>query len=204
MNLLNYFKFVATGYVRKRKNLYGKKVYFTYRHDTEIFDPFKMILDHYYKIEQVPETSQFTLDTQFQHVKGILDQARDKKPKVIVKFSLDAGEIEIRRLVLREEKRTTSLYVIFLDEKPLAFLNKKYDYGNNIQALILENVLHGIEKSQYPDLQLVNAGCLFYNSQKEACFIEKFVHSHIFYIHDTQGYKKVCKEMTLCLQKETG
>lgn len=196
MNIINYFKFVATGYIRKKKMLHGTAVHFTYRHDTEIFDPFKLVLDQYYKISQLSPESEIGLDTDFAQVKKTLENLEDKKPKVIVKFKIKAGEIEMHRRVLKEHKRTTSLYVVYLNQKPLFFLNKKYDYGNELQELLLKNVLSEVKNKKIPENHNEFTSYLFFNPQEEACFIEKFVHTHIFFILDVSDFNKICEEMS--------
>ncbi len=204
MNIINYFKFVATGYLRKKKILYGTPVYFTYRHDTEIFDPFKLVLDQYYKISQLPPESEIGLATDFGQVKKTMENSEVKKPKVIVKFKLKEGEIEMHRMVLKEQKRTTSLYVVYLNQKPLFFLNKKYEYGNEFQELLHKNVLSGVKNNQIPENHGEYASYLFFNPQGEACFIEKFVHTHIFFISDVSNLKKNCEEMSEKLHLHNG
>lgn len=195
MHFFDSLQLMATGYITKKKDLYGKDVHFTFRSKSDYFDPFRLILDQYFKITLYPKISHNQLNENFTQLTEVHKQAEDKKAKVIVKIPLDMGLLKIKRLVIKEQKRTTSLYMAFLEEKLLFSLHKKYDYGNELQEVL--NIIDPLNtKSNLLKNQLENNNLfVFENSQNEMCFIEKLVHTHVFYVSDSTKFEKVCEEL---------
>lgn len=197
MSLLNYFRFVATGYLRKKRIIHGIRVQLLFRHDTEVFNPFQLLLDQYYKINGLDPNLKIQVDSEFSNLEASVPVLTDKKPKVSSIFKLKAGKVAIHRYVVSERKRSTSFYMVYLNEEPLAFLDKKYDYGKEFLQHI-SKISEGIlDQSKMENAINIEDSLLLHNKMGQACYIEKFVHTHVFYVIDNSKFKKVCEEMSL-------
>jgi|UPI0005902622 hypothetical protein len=192
--LVNYFKFIFSGYIRKKKVLNGIKVHFKYHHGAELFDPIAMILDQYFKIHMVSDTFKVKVDQyNFEH-SDFSEKLAGLKPKLDCLINLPLGLLNVQYFVLREEYRTTSFYSILLNEEPLAFWHKKYDYGKE-RSSIIKNEIFGTNLKSNPALQHEEEPVLFVSSADHALYLEKFIHSHVFYVTRLSQYNNICQQL---------
>lgn len=191
-SLVNYFRFIFSGYLRKKKVLNGVKVHFKYRHDSELFDPVTMMLDQFFKINMVKEDFRVKVSQNDYDLSTILAQLEGSKPKLGCVINLPMGLLRVERFVVKEEFRTTSFYLIQLDEELLAFLHKKYDYGRERLSIIKNDILggNGIDQSIFKNEE---EPILFDFNNGQLLYLEKFVHSHIFYVTQSDAFYKVCQ-----------
>ncbi|TVP54335.1 MAG: hypothetical protein EA341_00275 [Mongoliibacter sp.] len=191
-SLVNYFRFIFSGYLRKKKVLNGVKVHFKYRHDSEIFDPITMLLDQFFKINMVKEEFRVKVNHNDYDLSMILDQLEGSKPKLGCVAKLPMGLLKVERFVVKDEFRTTSFYLIQLDDELLAFLHKKYDYGRERLSIIKDDIFgeNQIDESIFRNEE---EPILFDYNNGQLLYLEKFVHSHIFYVNQSDSFYKVCQ-----------
>lgn len=194
MSLINYFRFVLSGYRRKIREVDGVKISYYYIHEADLFDPFKVLMDQYYKVKDLVNGAQIMLSEVSDYSKHTLDQLNEKRPHVLARFNVGIEVIEIRRYVLKIDRRTTSLYVIFTNKQRLAFLHKKYDYGREMEKTAKE--ISPSEHIPYNLDMLLKEGnpVLFYKG-KIGYYVEKFVHTQVFYMEDSGAFMELCQKM---------
>lgn len=199
-SIFNYFSIVFSGYQRKSKSINGVKVHFKYKYGTELFNPFKILQDQFFKLQQVKEEFVFDVPDSNYSADKILNRIEQKNPRVSCWSAWVEGYLEVNRYVVKEGDRVTSFYIFFFEGELLAFLHKKYDYGRERKTIIESEIMKGADKREV-DFSNEDEPIVFKIHDK-GIYVEKFVHTHLFFVADTHNFEKVCKQMNGFLEQK--
>lgn len=195
MNLLsNYFRQVFSGYSKKIKTIKGKKIKFKHQSDADLFDPLAILEEHIAKFRIVNEGNMFSLDLPSPVCLNTMDRVRGKKPRTIAKIESNGGTLTVERFLFKEVNRTTSFYVFLWNEEFVGFWHKKYDYGREMEVVIHQE-LNVADPALIDQFEFDETPVKINFGSNKFLYVEKFVHTHLFYLGNVSLFNKVIDEL---------
>ncbi|MBW3466398.1 hypothetical protein [Arthrospiribacter ruber] len=153
-----------------------------------------ILADHYYKISHTQKPYVLEIENWKFDTEKYFSWVAEKKAKVYCKMFFPLGLFEVERHVVKEQHRTTSFYLFMLDKEVFAFWHKKYDYGRDRLSVIEEDIFPAgmfIE----PILKNEEEPILVKGPENQILYVEKFVHTHLFYIRDQEKFNQLIRQI---------
>ncbi len=187
MELINYLSNFFTGYKEKTRSIEGIKVHYKFSGKPILFDPIEMLKDLNFKILESKKSS-LNLSHSIEEIKD--DQLIDKEElaaTVIATYESNGKKVKAIRSVKTIVNMPCSRYEFFLDGNLFSVFQRKYDYGKGFVNTLEKMEGYGSK----PQTQIGNSYYWEDKSSKQAIFLEKFGHTQIWVIYNTDDLNEI-------------
>ncbi|SDD38960.1 hypothetical protein SAMN04488104_102759 [Algoriphagus faecimaris] len=178
MNVFNFLNKTLTGYRAKTKEVNGQKLSYQYAGKPVLFDPFQMLKDMSFQLDQAKSLK---ADEPFaQELKSLELMSREGLlPTVICRSNLGNIKFSAKRYVKNPGNKPCSTYEFFIDENTIARFSRIYDYGASFDSFCRRTeVFEQLTGEEGP------ASLRFELGSNELFLAENFGHSQFWHIQD--------------------
>ncbi|MCE7053727.1 hypothetical protein LZF95_03485 [Algoriphagus sp. AGSA1] len=185
--MIDYLRRVFTGYRRVNKVVDGQTVTFDYVGQLVGFSPLTMLRGLKVKVttERFSEVSDVL---QLTEVLSRLMSASSLPPaKVKATMKLGKNQIKAFRYVTKLEQYSISYYEFYCDEKVVAILYRKYDYGRSFASTVLALV----PKLSEATIQTDKSYLIRDKDSGAQMLIDVFGHTQVWLMPDLNGFMEL-------------
>jgi hypothetical protein len=189
MSVFNYFSQIITGYQSKKRTIGGIQVHYKFSGKAILFDPIEMLRNLRFKISE-SENSSLNLSQSIKNIDDVLLKRNElQKATVIASFMFEERKVKVVRYVKTVGNMPISRYDFFLDSNLFSVFQRQYDYGKGFTSVLQKMEPYGSK----PQTQNDNSYYWADANSERAVLLEKFGHTQIWLIYDSNCLKDVWK-----------